>query len=113
MKHTVKLNQNYMFRRLYRVGKSKVTPFFAVYVRKNRLKQNRVGITVTKKIGNAVQRNRARRVIVEAYRLLEDELPVGMDLVIVARKKAVFVKMQTVKESLAEVFRDFSETNTV
>lgn len=102
MKHTEKLNQNYLFRRLYR-GKSRVTPYFAVYTAKNRKSINRLGITTTKKIGNAVQRNRARRVITEAYRLLEDHIPVGMDIVIVARKRAVCTKMQPLMKSLEDV----------
>lgn len=104
MKHTVKINQNHLFRRLYRVGKCQVTPYFAVYVKKRRGNENRLGITATKKIGNAVQRNRARRLITEAYRLLENQLPRGLDIVIVARKKAVYTKMQAVRDSLAQVF---------
>lgn len=111
MNHTEKINRNYLFRRIYRVGKNRVTPYFAVYLAKNRLKKNRLGITTTKKIGNAVQRNRARRVLTEAYRLLEDELPTGMDIVIVARTKAVYAKMQPVKESLSRCFK--TESNAV
>ena len=103
MNHTAKLNQNYMFRRIYRIGKNSVTPYFAVYTVKNRSNRNRLGITATKKIGNAVQRNRARRLIAEAYRLLEAELPKGFDIVIVARKKAVFAKMQPIRDALAQV----------
>lgn len=63
-------------------------------------KSNRLGITVTKKIGGAVRRNRARRVIFEAYRLLEPQLPTGYDFVIVARTRATSVKMQVVKGEL-------------
>lgn len=99
------MTENYMFRRLYKVGKNAVTPYVAVYTKKNRKKHNRLGITVTKKIGNAVQRNRARRLIAEAYRLLEDDIPVGLDIVIVARKKTVYAKMQDVKASLSQALR--------
>lgn len=106
MKKTEKINKNYLFRRIYRVGKNQVTPYFAIYTTKNRLKKNRLGITTTKKIGNAVQRNRARRVLTEAYRLLEEELPTGMDIVIVARKKAVYAKMQPVREHLSRLFQN-------
>ena len=63
-------------------------------------KTNRLGITTTKKIGKAVARNRARRVILESYRLLEDEIPSGWDFVIVARTRAANVKMQVVKAEL-------------
>lgn len=100
MKHTLKINQNYLYRRLYRVGKNIVTPYFVAYVKKNRGKTNRLGITVTKKIGNAVQRNRARRLLQEAYRLLEERLPMGMDIVLVARKRTVDAKMQMVRDAM-------------
>jgi len=106
MKHTEPLNQNYQFRRLYRVGKNIVDPYVAIYYKANRLKKNRLGITATKKIGCAVERNRARRIIKEAYRLSEDALPVGMDIVVVARKKAVFAKMQNIRTSLRKAFKE-------
>lgn len=104
MKHTVSLKENYMFRRLYNRGKSVVDPYIAVYYKKNHMENNRLGITATKKIGCAVERNRARRVIKEAYRLSEDELPRGMDFVIVARKKAVYAKTQNIRHSLRKMF---------
>lgn len=105
MNHTVSINQNYLFRRLYRSGTSVVDPYIVVYYKRNkRNKGNRLGITATKKIGCAVQRNRVRRVIKEAYRLCEGELPKGMDIVVVARKKAVFAKMQNIQVSLRKAF---------
>jgi len=101
----VSINQNYLFRRLYRSGTSVVDPYIVVYYKRNKQnKGNRLGITATKKIGCAVQRNRARRVIKEAYRLCEGELPKGMDIVVVARKKAVFAKMQNIQVSLRKAF---------
>lgn len=81
-----------------------VDPYIAVYYKKNYMENNRLGITATKKIGCAVERNRARRVIKEAYRLSEDELPRGMDFVIVARKKAVYAKTQNIRHSLRKMF---------
>ena len=59
----VPLCRNNDFRRLYARGKSYVTPVVVIYVMKNRTKNLRVGITTSKKIGNAVLRNRSRRVI--------------------------------------------------
>jgi len=104
MKKTVPLTENHIFRRLYRVGKCSVQPHIAVYSKRNRHGISRLGITATKKIGNAVQRNRARRLISEAYRLSEDMLPDNLDIVIVARKKAVYAKMQEVQKSLQKAF---------
>jgi len=103
MIRTVPLTENYLFRRLYHQGKSNVSPWAAVYWRKNRLSKNRLGITTSKKLGGAVQRNRARRLIKEAYRLLEPELTDGFDIVIVARQRTVTAKMQQVKKSLNEL----------
>ena len=103
MDHTAAMNENRLFQRMYRQGKQKVTPLFVVYYRTNRLGRNRLGITATKKIGNAVERNRARRVLKEAYRLLEPALPRGLDIVLVARRKTVFVKTQTVQDALRQV----------
>lgn len=62
-----------------------VSPYVVIYVRKNRLKCKRLGITAGKKVGGAVQRNRAKRVIRAAYREIEDLLPDNIDMVIVAR----------------------------
>ena len=63
MKYSVSLKSNRDFRRLYSRGKQAVAPTMVLYTRKNRLKENRLGITTGKKLGNAVQRNRCRRVI--------------------------------------------------
>ena len=98
------IRENYLFRRLYRKGRTQVTPCMAVYYSKGG-KTNRLGITTTKKIGKAVERNRARRVILESYRLLEDEIPSGWDFVIVARTRAANVKMQVVKAELEGVLK--------
>lgn len=63
-----------------------------------------MGITVGKKIGKAVERNRAKRVIREAYRLLESKLAGGYDMVIVARKKSIFVKSYEVMRIMEGIF---------
>lgn len=84
--------RNNDFRRAYARGKSFVSPVVVVYVMKNRLGLTRVGITTSKKIGNAVQRNRSRRVIREAYRALQPRVRPGLDLVFVARGKTPHVK---------------------
>ena len=79
------LNQNADFQRLYRSGAFCSLGSALLYVRPNRLPYNRLGITAGKKIGNAVRRNRAKRIIREAYRAAEPQLPIGIDLVVVAR----------------------------
>jgi len=89
MKFTDTLKMNYEFHRLYSKGKSAVTPFLVVYARKSRRQGNRIGFTVSNKLGNAVKRNRVRRRLREIYRLHEPQFLRGTDLVIVARARAV------------------------
>lgn len=102
MRSFVSLNKNRDFIRAYRKGRSAVTPCIALYSTKNRRQINRVGITASKKIGQAVQRNRAKRVIREAYMLLKPQLKTGFDLVIVARTRTSFCKMQDVYAGLRQ-----------
>ena len=105
MKKTETITENRIYTRLYGKGKSVVSGTTVVYYRRNNLKINLLGLTSTKKIGCAVKRNRARRVIREAYRLLEDKLGTGYDIVIVARTKATSVLMFVVKNDLEKSFR--------
>ncbi len=94
------LNQNRDYRRIYNRGKSIVTPGVVIYISKNRNKNVRIGITATKKIGKAVQRNRARRVIKEAVRDIFPLIKNGYDLVLVARGKTVYLKSTHIKSLL-------------
>lgn len=87
---TLKCNRE--FHRLYNRGKSYVSPSLVTYVIKNRVGYNRIGITTSKKIGKAVQRNRARRIITEAYREISPEIKCGYDFVFVARGRTPYVK---------------------
>jgi len=83
------LKKNYDFRRVYRRGKSAVTPRLVLYCRPCGRKTNRLGITVSVKLGGAVTRNRVRRRVREIYRTHEAEFLPGFDLVAVARTRAV------------------------
>ena len=89
MKSTTTVKKNYEFRRMYAKGKSGVSSCLVVYYRKNRLGHNRLGVTVSTKLGHAVERNRMRRRLREIYRLHEAELLPGYDIVIVARSRAM------------------------
>ena len=90
MNKTLSLKENHLFRALYHRGKSAAGKTMVVYVMKRRNQAvNRLGITVSVKLGCAVERNRARRRIRETYRLNETRLKSGFDIVIVARKAAV------------------------
>ena len=92
MKRTVTLKENCDFRRLYGKGKSFQSPALVSYVMKNRAGICRIGITTSKKIGNAVERNRSRRVIRAAYREIEDKINGNYDFVFVARSRTKYQK---------------------
>ena len=89
MKKATTLKQNYEFRRVYNKGQSGVSSFLVVYCRPNRGGRNRLGVTVSTKLGKAVVRNRVRRRLREIYRLSQPELKQGCDIVLVARSRAV------------------------
>lgn len=99
MKFSTSLKLNHIFRRLYRTN-GQANSCLVLYARKNRTGTNRVGITVSKKLGKAVVRNRVRRRIREAYRLNEGQFLPGWDIVIVARSRAVEVNFQKLTQSL-------------
>ena len=101
MQKTYILNQNRDFLQLYRRGKKFVSPYVVIYVRKTRRRYNRLGITVGKKVGGAVQRNRARRIIRQAYRETESMFPTGLDLVIVALPSIVGISSTKLRDYLA------------
>ena len=88
MQFSQSLKKNHEFKRLYARGKSAANQWLVLYCRKNKLGVNRIGITVGGKLGGAVQRNRVRRRIREAYRLNEGRFAAGYDIVIVARVRA-------------------------
>ncbi len=94
------LKENKDFRRLYYRGKSEASSCLVTYAIKNRQTSSRIGITSGKKIGNAVKRNRSRRLIRAAFSLLEGRLDGGWDIVFVARSKTPYVKMQNVLEEM-------------
>lgn len=115
-KKIISITRNNDFRRLYR-RKAEVGPVLVSYAAKNRLGCHRVGITTSKKIGKAHDRNRARRVIREAYRLLSPSLTdrVGYDFVFVARVRTTLCSMQEVyrlmKKQLNPYLKKADETD--
>jgi len=87
----ISLNLNTQFKKLYRSGLSTVTPSVVLYAKENGRSDNRVGITVSKKIGKAVVRNRAKRRLREVYRTNLPNIKSGYDFVLVARGRTATV----------------------
>lgn len=90
------INKNKEFIRGYKRGQSFVSPLVVCYVLKNRYGFTRIGITASKKVGGAVQRNRAKRIIRAAVRSLNLDMSQSYDLIFVARGKTVYSKSQYV-----------------
>ena len=99
----IPLTRNNDFRRLYKRGKSLVDRNVVIYYSKNKLGFNRVGFTVGKKVGGAVTRNRAKRLMRESFRLLEPRLVQGFDFVLVSRGRLPHLKRQAVDASLSQL----------
>lgn len=105
MVSTQSLKQNHLFRRLYQRGKSAAGRYVVVYCRKNGLPYNRLGLTVSTKVGHAVVRNRIRRRLREAYRLSEGQFLSGYDIVVVARTRAASATYQELSQGLIAASR--------
>ena len=104
MKFSSALKLNHIFRRLYATS-GYANGHLVLYARKNHSQYNRVGITVSKKLGCAVIRNRVRRRLREVYRLNEDRFLSGWDIVVVARSRCIktpFAALTDAYLSLAE-----------
>ena len=99
------LKQNHLFGLAYGKGKCHVQPCVAVYILKDRIPQNktRLGITVSKKRGKAVQRNRAKRIIREAFRRLYPQVKDGYIIVAVARQSCMTASSAVVEKQLKKV----------
>lgn len=104
MKKTVSIRENKDFKKLYYRGKSVANDCLVVYYRRNGSPLCRLGLTVSAKVGKAVVRNRVRRLIRESYRLMEERVLPGFDIVVVARGRAAEADYKTVSSSLEKAF---------
>lgn len=102
----VPLTENYEFKRVYARGKTAVRPTLVAYCMRKSGPGPRVGITASKKIGNAVKRNRARRLLRESTRLLYPQMKPGFDIVLVSRGKTPFVNCKIVMTELASALEE-------
>ena len=92
MRAYLTIKENWQFQRAYRRGKSFVSPVVVTYIVKNNTNNLQIGITTSKKIGKAVQRNRCRRIIRAAFNEICPMIKTGYDIVFVARAKTPYVK---------------------
>ena len=88
MKFSESLKKNSDFQKVYRQGKPYANRYLVMYVLENHTEGNRLGISVSKKVGNSVIRHHLTRLIRESYRLHEDMFNNGLDIVVIARSTA-------------------------
>ena len=103
MKKPEVLRKQEDFTRLYKKGRSSGSRILVLFTRKNGLSYNRKAFLASKKVGNSVCRNRARRLMKEAFRQTEAELPVGYDFLLIARHDILDCKCQQVEQTLRAV----------
>ncbi len=100
MKFSESLKKNMEFQNVYNNGTSYANRYLVMYVLKNDLNRNRIGISVSKKVGNSVIRHRITRLIRESYRLHEDMFNSSLDIVVIARSTASGVSFKEVESAL-------------
>ena len=105
MQYTTTLKKNHEFRRLYAKGRSAVTPTLVVYFRRSNSGANRVGFTVTVKLGHAVVRNRVRRRLKEIARLRPELFAGKRDYIIIARASAADSDYRELERDLERLLR--------
>lgn len=103
MKFSESLRKNKDFKNVYANGKSYANRYLVMYVLENGLDNNRLGISVSKKVGNSVVRHRITRLIRESYRLHEAVFNSGLDIVVVARVNAKNIKYSAIESALLHV----------
>ena len=100
MQFSESLKKNHQFQFVYRNGKSYANKYLVMYVKENGLGKNRIGISVSKKVGNSVVRHRVTRLVRESYRLHESMFNSGLDIVVIARNNAAFVGYKEIESAL-------------
>ena len=100
MKYSQSLKKNRDFQKVYRKGKSYANRYLVMYVLENETDRNRLGISVSKKVGNSVIRHHVTRLIRESYRLHEDMFNSGLDIVVIARNTAKDISYHEVESAL-------------
>ena len=100
MNFSESLKKNSDFKNVYTHGKSYANKYLVMYMLENNQDINRLGISVSKKVGNSVVRHRITRLVRESYRLHENIFNSGLDIVVVARKGASTVRYSEIESAL-------------
>ena len=105
MKFTVSLKKNIEFQNLYNNGKKYANKYLVMYVLSNNLSVNRIGFSISKKVGNSVVRHHIARLLRESYRLHEEIFSSGLNIVIIARKGSDELDFYQTQKSLMHLMK--------
>lgn len=105
MKNSVSLKKNYQFRYVYNRGKSVANRNLVLYTLPNGKDYNRLGISVSKKVGNSVVRSKVTRLIRESYRIREDSIKTGYDIIFIARNSCQGLNFHEIGSSLRHLLK--------
>lgn len=105
MKNATTLKKNYEFQNVYKRGKSIANRELVLYVLPNKKEYNKIGISVSKKVGNSIVRSRITRLIRESYRLSEDNIKLGFDIIVIARNGAKDKNYHVISHSLNHLLK--------
>ncbi len=105
MKFTESLEKNRQFQFVYDYGRSYANKYLVMFVMDNNTETSRLGISVSKKVGNSVIRHRVKRLIKESYRLHEEMFNSGLDIVIIARVTANNISYKKIESAVLHLGR--------
>ena len=107
MKKIKTLKKNYEFKRVFQKGKSYATKNVKIYIFNNTTKENKIGVAISVKAGNAVKRNKVKRLIRESYRTINKDLKKGYNMVFLWNKKSDIdeVDFGIIKEEITNIFK--------
>ncbi len=100
-----RLKKNDEFKKVYNNGNSKANRLLVIFFLKNHCSYNRVGFSVTKKIGNSVTRNRIKRLMKESYRLNSHKIKEGYDIIFLPRNKAKDTSYKKIESAMIHLFK--------
>ena len=111
MQKTVTIKRNNEFLRAYKRGKFFVGKFIILYVLKNNVGMNRLGVSVSKKVGKSVKRNRLKRLVKESYRFYESFIKDGIDMVFVLRNNEIMAEYTDIKKEMKFLLKKLNVFN--
>ncbi|SCY62941.1 ribonuclease P protein component [Alkaliphilus peptidifermentans] len=105
MKASDGLRKNDDFRKVYKNGNSMANKLLIIYLMKNFTEVNRVGFTVSKKVGKSVVRSRVKRLLKESYRLNVNKVQIGYDIVFIARENCKEANYKEIESAMLHLIR--------